>query len=242
MTKKRAIIVGATSGIGKEVTLALLQEGWTLGIAGRREHELKVLQSAHPGQVFTKVLDINNSNAPELLMQLIAQMGGMELYFHASGVGNQNRDLKQEIETSIFDTNVTGFGRMIITAYQYFKQQGKGHIAIISSIAGTKGLGPSPAYSASKAFQNTYIEALEQLAGSQKLNISFTDIRPGFVQTDLLKNPEQYPMLMKPKVVAQKIVRALAHRKRVVVVDWRYAILVFFWRLIPRWIWVRVKL
>jgi len=235
---KRAIIVGATSGIGYEVAKCLLKKEWILGIAGRREEELKVLQAMAPDRVSIQVLDITEEEAPELLLRLIDRVGGMDLYFHSSGIGKQNRSLIPEIEIPIFETNVTGFGRMVIAAFQYFRKQGHGHIAVISSIAGTKGLGASPAYSATKRFQNTYIEALSQLVKIEQLNIRFTDIRPGFVDTAILNDAHRYPMLMKPDKVAQKIVKALERKCQVKIIDWRYAVLVFFWRMIPRWLWV----
>ena len=111
---------------------------------------------------------------------------------------------------------------------------------VISSIAGTKGLGAAPAYSATKRFQNTYIEALAQLARMQRLNIHFTDIRPGFVDTDLLGDDKKYPLLMSPSKVATSIIRAIERRKPVCTTDIRYRILVFFWRLIPRFLWERL--
>jgi oxidoreductase, short chain dehydrogenase/reductase family protein len=110
---------------------------------------------------------------------------------------------------------------------------------VISSIAGTKGLGSAPAYSATKRFQNTYLDALDQLAHMNKLHISFTDIRPGFVATPLLKD-DKYPLLMHAPYVASQIVRAISRRKRVAVIDRRYQMLVFFWKLIPGWLWVRL--
>ena len=123
--------------------------------------------------------------------------------------------------------------RMVTAAFRYFARQGNGHIAVISSIAGTKGLGAAPAYSATKRFQNTYLDALEQLACMQHLSIRFTDIRPGFVATGLLNDGKHYPMLMNTAYVARKIVSALHHRRRIAVIDWRYRIMVFFWKLIP---------
>ena len=100
-------------------------------------------------------------------------------------------------------------------------------------------LGSAPAYSATKRFQNTYINALEQLAHMKKLNISFTDIRPGFVATPLLKD-DKYPLLMHTSQVASQIVKAISRRKRVAIIDWRYQFIVFFWKLIPGWLWVRL--
>ena len=234
---KRAIIVGATSGIGQEVARILLAEGWQLGIAGRREKNLREFQLLSPERIYTQVIDIRKEGAEKELENLIKKLGGMDLYFHGSGIGNQNKELKPEIEINTLETNGTGFVRMITAAFNYFKTQGKGHIAVISSIAGTKGLGIAPAYSATKRFQNTYIDALEQLANFSHKNIHFTDIRPGFVATSLLNDGKHYPMLMKKEDVAREIVSALKHKKRVLVVDWRYRILVAFWRLIPAFIW-----
>ncbi len=238
---KRIIIIGATSGIGKEVALKYMNDGCRVGVAGRRIEALKELQAMAPTKIEIQEIDVTQTNAADNLLQLIDKLGGMDLFFLSSGIGNQNPELKAEIEINTAKTNVVGFTRMVDAAFNYFKQKGKGHIAVISSIAGTKGLGVAPAYSATKRFQNTYIDALAQLSHMEKLAIRFTDIRPGFVATDLLKG-DKYPLLMKPDTVATHIIYALNHYKRVVVIDWRYAILVFFWRMIPRWIWERLTI
>ena len=238
---KRAVIMGATSGLGYEVARLLLADGWKLGLAGRREENLKKLQSEFPKQVCIKAIDVKDSNADKELLSLIDELGGMDMYFHSSGIGYQNANLDADIELNTLETNGTGFTRLVGTAFRYFKEKGKGHIAVISSIAGTKGLGVAPAYSATKRFQNTYIDALEQLTGMQKLNIRFTDIRPGFVATSLLNDGKNYPMLMKTPYAAKLIVKALRRNKRIAVIDWKYSILVFFWKLIPRCTWKRMK-
>ena len=106
-------------------------------------------------------IDVTKAEAGEKLLALVDRLGGMDLYFHASGIGKQNRTLEEDIELITTETNAVGFTRMIGTAYRYFAQQGTGHIAAITSIAGTKGLGPAPAYSATKALQATYLQALE---------------------------------------------------------------------------------
>jgi short-subunit dehydrogenase len=137
-------------------------------------------------------------------------------------------------------TNVEGFIRMTNAAFHYFEQQGHGHLAVISSIAGTKGLGAAPAYSATKGFQNIYMDALDQLARMKKLSIQFTDIRPGFVATPLLNNQKKYPMLMEAPIVALDIVSAIEKKKRVAIIDWKFRIVVGFWRLIPKWLWLRL--
>ena len=242
MSHKKAVIVGASSGIGLEVAKLLLADGWNLGVAARREEPLQNLKALASERVEIMTIDVTKPDAGEQLLALIGQLGGMDLYFHASGIGKQNRTLEEPIELNTMETNAVGFTRMIGTAYRYFAQQGKGHIAAITSIAGTKGLGPAPAYSATKALQATYLQALEQQAYQRGLNIRFTDIRPGFVDTALLSGTFKYPMMMKPEAVARDIVSSIYHRRHVRVIDFRYRVMTFFWRLIPNCIWRRIKL
>ena len=238
---EKVIIIGATSGIGEEIAKIYIAQGWQVGIAGRREEALTVLAATAPAQVKTQVMGVTSADAPEQLKSLIEKLGGMDLFLLSSGIGSQNVKLEPEIELNTARTNVEGFIRMVTTAYRFFKEQGSGHLAVISSVAGTKGLGSAPAYSATKRFQNTYIDALAQLARMERLPIQFTDIRPGFVATALLKN-RKYPLLMRADSTAQHIVKALTNKKRVAIIDTRYAILVFFWQLIPRWLWERLPI
>jgi len=234
---KRVIVVGASSGIGLEVAKLLMQQGWTVGVAARRAELLQEL-----GAAAIERIDITSDDATEGLQRLIDKLGGIDLYFHASGIGKQNRELTADIEMATMLTNGVGFTRMIGEAYRYFAKQGHGHIAAITSIAGTKGLGPAPAYSATKAMQNTYLQALEQQARSRGLNIHFTDIRPGFVDTALLAGDFHYPLMLRPEKVAREIVCAINHRRHIRVIDWKYRILTAVWRRIPRWIWRKIRL
>ena len=234
---KKAIVIGASSGIGREVALRLIEEGWTLGVAACRTELLESI-----GAAATEQIDVTQDDAAKRLRSLIERVGGMDLFFYASGIGKQNRELQEDIELATMQTNAVGFTRMIGEAYRYFAERGEGHIAAITSIAGTKGLGPAPAYSATKAMQNAYLQALEQQANARGLRIRFTDIRPGFVNTALLSGDFHYPMMLKPEKVAREIVRAINAKEHIRVIDWRYRLLTALWRMIPRWIWRRIKL
>ena len=175
-------------------------------------------------------------------MLLIEEMGGMDLYFHSSGYGKQNLDLDLPIESQTVLTNSYGFVQMVVTAFNYFKKEKRsGRIAVISSVAGTKGLGAAPSYSATKRFDWTYIEALAQLAHMQKLDIKFTDIRPGFVATDFIAG-DSYPMTMPTDYVVKHILKAVRKGKRKAVIDWKYRILCFNWRHIPSFLWERLNI
>ena len=239
---KRVIIVGASSGIGQQVAKLMLDKGYCLGVAARRQDRLLALKQLAPDRVVTAAIDVTAEEADLRLRSLIDELGGMDVYFHVSGIGKQNRTLTSDIELDTVNTNGMGFTRMIGEAYRYFAERGEGHIAAITSIAGTKGLGPAPSYSATKAMQNVYLQALEQQANARGLKIRFTDIRPGFVDTDLLSGDFHYPMMLKPDNVARQIVKAIDNKRHVVVVDWKYAILTTLWRRLPRALWRHLKI
>ena len=267
---KKAIVMGATSGIGMEVASLLAQRGWQVGIAGRRIERLEEVKrntnllisessKASKGEIACyQQIDVTSPKAPSLLLKLIEKLGGMDLYFHSSGIGWQNNSLDIEKEMKTVETNGLGFVRMVDTAFNWFAQQNQGQepsqgqrhkdkscdtyrIACITSIAGTKGLGAAPAYSATKRFQNHYLECLTQQAHMRHLPIAITDIRPGFVKTDLIAG-SNYPLQLTPQEVAQQIVNAIERGKSVKTIDWKYSILVSLWRMIPRWIWTRLTI
>ena len=268
---KKAIVMGATSGIGMEVASLLAQRGWQVGIAGRRIERLEEVKrntnllisessKASKGEIACyQQIDVTSPEAPSLLLKLIEKLGGMDLYFHSSGIGWQNNSLDIGKEMKTVETNGLGFVRMVDTAFNWFAQQNQGQepgqgqrqgkdrscetyrIACITSIAGTKGLGAAPAYSATKRFQNHYLECLTQQAHMRHLPIAITDIRPGFVKTDLIAG-SNYPLQLTPQEVARQIVRAIERGKSVKTIDWKYSILVSLWRIIPRWIWTRLTI
>lgn len=234
--------MGATSGIGREIAKLFARNGYSVGIAGRRENLLIDLMNEEPDILAYQVIDVNSEDAVQLLHNLINKLGGLDVYFHSSGIGYQNIPLDSSKELTTVATNVLGFTRMMNAAFEYFSRTGFGQIAVISSIAGTKGLGAAPAYSASKAFQSVYIESLSQLAAIRKIKIHFTEIRPGFVSTDLLNDGASYPMLMNKSAVAKKAFQAVSRRRKVVIIDWRYKLLVGLWEIIPRSIWIKLPI
>lgn len=239
---KRAIVIGASSGIGREVAKLLLANGWLVGIAARREDLLMEVKAINPGMIEVMRIDVTAADAQERLLELAKRLGGVNLFVYCSGIGKQNPELDTGVELTTVDVNVKGFAAMVGTIFNYMAENLGGDIAVISSIAGTKGLGVAPSYSATKAFQNTYIQALEQLSNMRRLHIRFTDIRPGFVDTDLLSGSGRYPMLMQKEAVAREMLRAVYAHRHVHVIDWRYRLLVFAWRLMPRWLWRRMNI
>lgn len=232
--------MGATSGIGLAVAQKLAKKGHLVGVAGRKINVLKELKKEFPANVEYEQIDITKSDAPTKLESLIKKLGGMDTYFHVSGVyyNNPQLDLKDEITT--IETNAVGFARMTSTAYKYFRDnKRKGHIAAITSVAGTRGMGPLASYSSTKKFGQTYLEALQQLSHLQKLDIKFTDIRPGWIRTPLMNPDQEYPVTMQLDYAGPLIIKALGRKRTAVYVDWRWEALIRLCQLIPRCLWVR---
>lgn len=241
MIEKKIVIMGASSGIGLASARILLRSGMRLGLASRRTEELARLADEFPGQVEYASIDICSPDAPAALYALIDALGGMDVYFHVAGIGYDNPTLDPEREAKIVNTNATAFARMVSAAYRWMRDAGvRGQIAAVTSVAGTNGIGNMSAYSASKKFAQTYLVAMRQLALIDKSGVDFTDIRPGWTTTALLKEGKQYPLQMTLDHVVPLILSAINHRRRVAVIDWRWAIVVALWRLVPNCLWVRM--
>ena len=116
--------------MGWEVARILAEKGWKLGIAARREEKLQALQALYPQSIECQVIDIEQENAPDLLLSLIEKTGGIDLYFHGSGVGWHNEELDPSVELKTCAVNTVGFTRMVTAAWNYFKENGGGHIAV----------------------------------------------------------------------------------------------------------------
>ena len=236
--------MGATSGIGYEVAKILASRGWRVGVAGRREDILAQMVAETDGIVAYEVIDVTIPDAVDGMHNLIDKLGGMDLYFHSSGIGYQNTELDADKELRTIETNCLGMARLTGEAFRYFEQhpETEGHIAVISSIARTKGLGAAPAYSASKRFTSHYLESLSQLKTIKRIRyIHISDIRPGFVKTPLIEG-SNFPMQLDAGKVAISIVDGIERRKPVITVNWLYRLLVFFWQIIPRSIWIRTRI
>ena len=238
-----AIIMGATSGIGYEVARILAQRGWKVGVAGRRKDILAKMVAENDGIVAYEVVDVTSAQAVDGMHRLINKLGGMDMYFHSSGIGYQNTDLDADKELRTIETNCLGMAKLTAEAFRYFERHPEtdGQIAVISSISRTKGLGAAPAYSASKRFTSHYLESLCQLTSIRNIrNIHITDIRPGFVKTPLIEG-SNFPMQLDARKVAVSIVNGIERRKPVITINWLYRLLVFFWQMIPRSIWIKMK-
>lgn len=243
--RKKVIIIGASSGIGRALALIYLNAGCQVGITGRRKELLEEIQKEYPNQVYVEPFDVQSDNAAEHLELLVKKMGGMDLLVYNSGFGDTSKDLNWEIEKRTYETNVKGFIAIVHKAFNYFVAQGHGQIAAISSVAALRGNSEAPGYSASKAFMSTYMEGLHMKAlklrtpDGKRIPISVTDILPGFIATKPVKADTVFWVAAVDKAVKQ-IYQAIEKKKRRVYVPKRWALVAWILKWVPFFVFRRV--
>jgi len=137
--RKKAIVIGATSGIGRELATLLAENNYQVGITGRRTELLESLKKEKPDSFLWRAFDVTDTKATiEHLEALIAELGGLDLLVISSGIGDVNQNLDFEIEKQAINLNVVGFTAICDWSFKYFEEQKHGHITAITSIAGLR--------------------------------------------------------------------------------------------------------
>ena len=230
---KKAIIIGATSGIGKELARLLTADGFLVGISGRRASLLEELRSENPESYIPAIMDVTDfATLPHQLEKLEKELGGCDLLIISAGTGDLNEALEFDIEKRTIDTNVTGFTVVSDWALNYFRKKHSGHLAAITSLAGLIGNPVAPSYSATKAYQINYLRGLRKLTRKLKMPVYITDIRPGFVDTRMAKGEGQF-WVAPPDKAARQILMAIRKRKKVVYVTRRWKLIALFIKFLP---------
>lgn len=237
---KKAIVIGATSGIGRELAKILADNNYKVGITGRRTELLTELKNESPNAYVIKTLDITNTeNVHDKLDELKVELGGLDLLIISSGIGDINENLEFEIEKRTIDTNVTGWTCVVNWAYKYFEKQKYGHLVAITSAAGIRGSRQASSYNASKSFQINYLEGLRQKSHKTNKSIIVTDIRPGLVDTDMAKGNGLFWVMPVEKATVQ-IFRAINNKKNVAYVTKRWGIIARILKVIPAFIYEKM--
>ena len=236
---KRIIIIGATSGIGKEMALLYAAKGHKVGITGRRNHLLQEIKNQYPNNIFTLCFDVTGNKNQQYLQQLINDLGGLDLLIYNSGFGDPSKELVCETEILTTKTNVNGCVEIASYAFEYFAKQGYGQLAFTSSVAALRGNSWAPAYSASKAFISTYAEGLNIKAKRLKKDIVITDIRPGFIDTKMAKGNKRF-WVASPQKAARQIIEAIEKKKRVAYITKRWWLIGKLLKILPFWLYRRI--
>jgi short-subunit dehydrogenase len=237
---KRAIVIGASSGIGKELAVVLSQNGFAVGLMARRIDLLEELKSNLPNFAFLRRADISDpSCAMAILENLIEEMGGVDLIIISAGTGFINPDLNWAMEKKTVDVNVCGFIAIANVAFRHFEQAGRGHLVGISSIAAIRGNGAAPAYSASKAFMSNYLEGLRVRARKTGLHILVSDIQPGFVDTAMAQGPNLF-WVAPPQKAARQIYKAIQRKAKHAYVTKRWSVIGWLFKILPDFLYAKL--
>jgi short-subunit dehydrogenase len=235
---QKVLIIGATSGMGRELSRLYAAAGHTVGATGRRQDLLDSLHAEYPDLILTSCFDATANDAAQQLATLTQRMGGLDLLIFNAGWGDLSDTLDWSIDKPTVDINVNAFLTAIHFGWNYFVQQGYGHLVTVSSIAGNRGNRHSPAYSAAKSFQSTYFEGLYIKARKMKIPLYVTDIQPGFVDTKMAKGPRFW--VAPVDKAARQIIRAIEKKRRVAYITRRWWIFAQLFRWIPGWVYYRI--
>lgn len=227
--------MGGTSGIGKAVAELLLAGQWKVAISGIPVDDLSVISANYKDQVLVKYIDCSKENFSDELSALVSELGGMDLFIFSSGVGHLNKDIGFAAENPANKVNVLGFTEALDWAYRFFQEQKHGHLVGVTSMAGMFGFRTSPAYTAAKGYQINYIEALIQKANKSDHPIYVTEVRPGFVDTEISKDLKRF-WVASPQKAAKQIVAGIRRKRKIIYVTKRWRLMALVVELIPRFV------
>lgn len=241
MSAGKAIVVGASSGIGRFLAVELHRSGYAVGLLARREKLLEQLRAQFGERVFVKPCDVARTDeAMGRLRELIREMGGVDLVVLNSGVARLNRELNWEPERETIFTNAVGFAALANVAFRHFEERGRGHLVGISSVAALMGSDDAPAYNASKAFVSNYMAGLRQRATQLRLPIVVTDIQPGYVDTPLAIGEKKFWMAT-PEKAARQIMGVIRRRASHAYVTRRWKFVAWIVKAMPEPLFRRAR-
>jgi short-subunit dehydrogenase len=230
---KSAIIVGASSGIGRAMAVALSRDGYRVGVVARRTDLLAQLRAELTGPCVIKTVDVSRPElAMPLLRELIEELGDVELFIVSAGTGFDNAALAWEPERDTIALNVLGFAGMVNVAVAHLETRGSGHLVGISSLAALRGNGVAPAYNASKAFVSNYLQGVRYRFTKMTLPIVVTDVQPGFVDTRMAVGNRLF-WVASPQTAARQIVAAIRGRKQHVYITKRWRLVAWLMQVLP---------
>jgi short-subunit dehydrogenase len=238
---KKIVIVGATSGIGEELARQCIEKGYVVGGTGRRVERLKELKNEFGEKFYFREMDVvEKEDAGEKLYSLINEMGGMDIIVLNAGISSFPASSIISMEQEIIDVNVSGFVQLFGEAFQYFRKQGHGQIVGVSSIAALFGSSRAAPYSASKAFISTYMQAYRQRCNSGNYNITITDVKPGFVESEMTEGKKGMFWVADTSKAVGQMLTDIEKKKSYSYVTRRWRLIAWLLKLTPNWIIDRI--
>ena len=208
--KKVIWITGASSGIGKALSLKFANEGWIVAASARRENLLIELKELHEN-IHPFPLDVTNSNQCKAVFENIKKkFDDIEISVFCTGMHDPKSEKEFNLDKikEIMEVNYFGTMNSINSVYKYYSEKKSGQISIVSSVAGYRGLPAAGAYCASKSALTSFAESLH--FEMKRKNIRISLVSPGFIKTPMTdKNEFPMPMIKSPEFAADQIYNGL---------------------------------
>lgn len=226
---KTIIIFGGTSGIGAALAIEFLEAGNQVVALGLKAHGENILNQKN-NHLIVDYFDSISGNNHDKLKELTEKYPEIDKIIFCAGIGNLSQDTTFEKQNYANQLNVLAFTTIADCSLRYFKRKKSGHFIAISSISGIRGSSVAPAYHAAKSYQINYLESLRQQVADS--NIHITDVRPGFVDTQLAKGKPTFWMCRKKKA-AKQIYQAIQSKVEVVYISKRWRMIAWFMKMAP---------
>lgn len=232
---KRVLIIGASSGIGKELALQYENLGYEVTITARNIEKLKEISENK--RISYEFLDVNDYE--QTISKLKKLVVDTNITIISAGIGDINKELNFNIEINTVKTNIGGFIACVTEVFNHYKSIKSGHIVAISSLASLRGSDLAPAYNASKAFITNYMDGLRKKSIKENLNINITTIMPGLVNTQMAKGEGLF-WVEPVDLIAKQIIRGISKNKAELVVSNRWKIIALLLKFIPNWLYYKM--
>jgi short-subunit dehydrogenase len=238
---KNILITGATSGIGKELAIQFAAQGNKVGLMGRRTEKLQELKAQIGKNAFIRTLDVTElETAKDVYEDLAEEMGGIDIFILNAGVGIAKTIAPWRADKNTIEVNVMAFAHGCHFAFEYFRKQGHGQIVGMSSVASHLATHRAAAYTASKHFISNYMTGFRQKAKRVDADITVTDIRPGFVKSEMTaRNRGMFWVADTDKAVLQMI-KAIDKKRNRVYITKRWRLVAILAKLTPQFVWDRL--
>jgi len=239
---KKVWITGASSGIGKALTVKFATEGWQVAASARRENLLQDLNKTN-SNIHSYPLDVKNeSRVKKVFQDIIEKFQTVDICVFCTGIHDPESEKKLNGEKirEIMETNFFGTLNCIMTVNSYFRERKNGHISIVSSVAAYRGLPAASGYCASKSALTSLAESL--YFDFKRHNVRVSVVSPGFIKTPMTdKNKFPMPMIRSPEYAAEKIFIGLT-KKNVFEIHFpvAFTMLMKLLKIMPNWLYFMI--
>ena len=242
MNDKVIWITGASSGIGKALALKFAKERWLVAISARREELLNEISKLNDN-ISSFPLDVTDSKkCKEIFNQIKNKYNNVNIAFFCTGIHDPKSEKTFNLDSieKIMNTNFFGTINSINAVYEYFKERKSGHISIVSSVAGYRGLPTGGAYCASKSALTTYAESL--YFDMKRSNVRVSVVHPGFIKTPMTdQNDFPMPMIESSEFAAEEIFKGLTKSNSFEIhFPKKFTYIMKILKIMPYWLYLRL--